>query len=162
LKEYNPGEAFGELSLLYNAPRAATITAKTEAELWCLDRQTFNHIVKESASKKRDKYEDLFKKVKILSNMDEYERSKLADALKEEWHNEGDFVIREGDDGNVFYLVMSGEAVATKTMELGKPPVQVFKYGEGDYFGERALIKNEPRAANIIATSQLQLVALDR
>jgi cAMP-dependent protein kinase regulator len=57
---------------------------------------------------------------------------------------------------------MSGEAVATKTMEKGKPPVQVYKYGTGDYFGERALIKNEPRAANIIAVTRLHLVALDR
>lgn len=151
LKEYNPGEAFGELSLLYNAPRAATIKAKTEADLWMLDRQTFNFIVKGAASKKREKYEEFMKKVKILSNMDEYERQKLSDALKEEWHEAGDYVIKEGDDGNIFYLVMSGEAVATKTMELGKPPVQVFQYKEGDYFGERALIKNEPRAANIIA-----------
>lgn len=111
--------------------------------------------MKEAAAKKREKYEEFLKKVKILSNMDEYERSKLADALKEEWYNEGDFVIKEGDDGNVFYLIMSGEAVATKTMELGKPPMQVFKYSTGDYFGERALIKNEPRAANIIATTQL-------
>lgn len=94
--------------------------------------------------------------------MDEYERQKLADALKEEWHEAGDYVIKEGDDGNVFYLVMSGEAVATKTMELGKPPVQVFQYNEGDYFGERALMKNEPRAANIIAKTQLQVVSLDR
>jgi cAMP-dependent protein kinase regulator len=109
--------------------------------------------VKEAAAKKREKYEEFLKKVKILSNMDDYERSKLADALKEEWFNDGDSVIREGEEGNTFYLVMSGEAIATKTTELGKPPVQVFKYQAGDYFGERALIKNEPRAANIIAKS---------
>jgi cAMP-dependent protein kinase regulator len=35
-------------------------------------------------------------------------------------------------------------------------------YKEGDYFGERALLKNEPRAANIIAESKLQVVLLDR
>ena len=49
LKKYKPGEAFGELALLYNAPRAATITAKTESVLLALDRQTFNHIVKDAA-----------------------------------------------------------------------------------------------------------------
>ena len=99
LKEYHPGEAFGELSLLYNAPRAATITAKTEAELWSLDRQTFNHIVKDAASQKRDKYEEFLKGVKILQNMDEYERSKLADAFKEHWYKPDEFVIREGEEG---------------------------------------------------------------
>lgn len=118
--------------------------------------------MKEAAAKKREKYEEFLKGVKILQNMDEYERAKLADAFKEEWYLTGDVVIKEGDQGNCFYLVMSGEAIATKTMELGKPPVEVFKYGPGDYFGERALIKNEPRAANIIAKSQLHLVALDR
>lgn len=49
LKVYYPGEAFGELALLYNAPRAATIVAKTESILWSLDRETFNNIVKDAA-----------------------------------------------------------------------------------------------------------------
>lgn len=48
LKTYKPGEAFGELALLYNAPRAATIRAKSESTLFSLDRECFNNIVKES------------------------------------------------------------------------------------------------------------------
>ena len=49
LKKYEPGEGFGELALLYNAPRAATITSKTDYVIWKLDRDTFNHIVKNAA-----------------------------------------------------------------------------------------------------------------
>ena len=53
LKTYQPGESFGELALLYNAPRAATITANEEVVLWSLDRKTFNHILKGAIIKKR-------------------------------------------------------------------------------------------------------------
>ena len=49
LKVYHPGEGFGELALLYNAPRAATITACEQSTVWRLDRDTFNHIVKDAA-----------------------------------------------------------------------------------------------------------------
>jgi cAMP-dependent protein kinase regulator len=58
LKKYEEGDAFGELALLYNAPRAATITADTDALLWSLDRETFNHIVKDASRKRREKYEN--------------------------------------------------------------------------------------------------------
>jgi len=63
LKQYQPGEAFGELALLYNAPRAATITSDAESILYVLDRATFNHIVKDAAIRKRDKYEVFLRKV---------------------------------------------------------------------------------------------------
>ena len=49
----NATHVFGELALLYNAPRAATIIADTESFLWALDRQTFNHIVKDASQRKR-------------------------------------------------------------------------------------------------------------
>lgn len=49
LKLYNPGESFGELALLYNAPRAATIKSKTDCILWALDRETFKNIVQDAA-----------------------------------------------------------------------------------------------------------------
>lgn len=49
LKEYGSGDVFGELALLYNAPRAATIKAESDGLLWVLDRNTFNHIVKDAS-----------------------------------------------------------------------------------------------------------------
>lgn len=83
LKKYQAGEAFGELALLYNAPRAATITSDGDSVLYALDRQTFNHIVKDAAIRKRDKYETFLKQVKLLETMDDYERSQVAEAFKD-------------------------------------------------------------------------------
>lgn len=155
MKEYAPGESFGELALLYNAPRAATITCKSEtSELWSLDRATFNNIIKMAVQKKREKYDDFLERVEILGCMDKYERSKIADAFKEQWFNEGDFIIKQGDkDGNEFFMIIEGDCTATMTVEPGKPPQVVKEYHPGDYFGERSLIRNTPRAANIVAKS---------
>jgi len=58
LKDYHPGESFGELALLYNAPRAASIIAHMESVLWVLDRDCFNNIVKDAAMRKREKWEE--------------------------------------------------------------------------------------------------------
>jgi cAMP-dependent protein kinase regulator len=53
LKTYKHGDAFGELALMYNAPRAATIKVKTPGTLYSLDRITFSQVVKNAATKKR-------------------------------------------------------------------------------------------------------------
>ncbi|OMJ78441.1 hypothetical protein SteCoe_21768 [Stentor coeruleus] len=162
LKDYHPGEAFGELALLYNAPRAATIIVENECELWSLDRECFNHIVKDAAIRRRERYEDFLSKIEILQDMDPYERSQLADVLKSVVYKTGDYVIHEGDEGNVFFIVEEGTAVALKVLHVGQDPVEVKAYSSSDYFGELALIKNAPRAASILATSELKCVSLDR
>ena len=61
-----------------------------------------------------------------------------------------------------FNLALGFSTFATKTLEPGKAPVEVMAYKEGDYFGERALLKNEPRAANVIAKTDCCLVSMDR
>ncbi len=111
---------------------------------------------------KRDKYEEFLKSVSLLSSMDNYERSKLADAIKEVVYKEGDYVIKEGETGNIFFIIIEGSAIATKTLEPGKPAEEVMQYKASDYFGELALLKDEPRAANVIAKTKLKVASMDR
>lgn len=162
LKTYQPGESFGELALLYNAPRAASIRAKENCTLFALDRETFNHIVKDAASKRRDKYETFLSKVEVLQGMDPYERSQIADALVNEKYKAGNHIVTQGEEGNKFYFVEEGELIAMKVMNPGEQPKQVFSYKENDYFGELALLKEQPRAASIISKTDCSLVSLDR
>lgn len=94
MKNYGPGEAFGELALLYNAPRAATITALSNCKLFCLDRSTFNHVVKDATVKKRKRYETFLSKVDLLDTMEPYERSKIADVIEAKEYKKGEYIIR--------------------------------------------------------------------
>ena len=47
--------------------------------------------------------------------MEDYERHKLAEAFKEEYYKDGDYIIKQGDEGNIFYIISEGEAIATKS-----------------------------------------------
>lgn len=161
LKDYVPGEGFGELALLYNAPRAATITATEDSTLMKLDRGTFNHIVKDAAQRKREKYDNFLQSVPILQSMDPYERSKLGDAVKEEKFGNGAEIIRQGESGDIFYMVSEGTAKAVLKDASGAEK-EVMQYTQGQYFGERALLMNELRAASIIATSAVTCLSLER
>jgi len=155
VKTCEAGDVTGELALLYNCPRAASVEAREECILWQLDRDTFSNIVKEAAQRKRDRYDAFLGNVPLLAAMDAYERSQLADALKSEEFKDGAVICTEGDVGHTFYIIEDGAAVATKA------GTQVMSYSPGDYFGELALIRNQPRAATVIAKGSTSLLSLD-
>ena len=160
LKKYESGDSFGELALLYNAPRAATIVALTDSILWKLDRECFNVIVKDSAMRKRQIYEEQLKNVEILKTLDNYDIGQICDALNSEEVKSGTVIIKEGEQGNKFYILNKGEASAYKNID-GKEE-KVFDYKPGSYFGELALLKNDLRHATVIADTDCNLLSLDR
>ncbi len=94
--------------------------------------------------------------------MDAYERSKLADSFKDESYKAGQYIIKEGEEGAVFYIIESGECIATKQLASSNAATEVKQYKVGDYFGEIALLKNEPRAANVLAKTDCTVVCMDR
>lgn len=149
-----PGGSFGELALMYNAPRAATVVS-TEANstLWALDRITFRRIVMDSSYGRRRMYEKFLEEVPLLSELTLYERSKIADALDTAKFAPGTTIIQEGEPGEAFFFLEQGEAEAFKSdVGGGKEPVK--KYKKGDYFGELALLDDKPRAASVVATTE--------
>eukprot|EP01006_Ploeotia_vitrea_P057577 TRINITY_DN68190_c4_g1_i2.p2 TRINITY_DN68190_c4_g1~~TRINITY_DN68190_c4_g1_i2.p2 ORF type:complete len:690 (-),score=428.08 TRINITY_DN68190_c4_g1_i2:1369-3438(-) len=162
VKQYSYGESFGELALMYNCPRAASIKARTDVKVWAMDRITFRTMLMDTTNRKRKKYEGFLRNVPLFSNMENYERSKIADALEEIKFTDGQYIIAEGDIGHELYILKSGEAAATKVLPGSDSPTVVMRYAPGDFFGELALIRDEPRAANVISVGECEVVSLDR
>ncbi|KAI1362349.1 camp-dependent protein kinase regulatory subunit [Xylaria arbuscula] len=153
------GGSFGELALMYNAPRAATVvSAESSCTLWALDRVTFRRILMESTFARRRLYEKFLEEVPLLASLTPYERSKIADALETQKYPAGTEIIKQGDIGQSFYLVESGEADAFKDGQ----PESVKHYQKGDFFGELALLNDAPRAASIISATEIKVATLGK
>lgn len=163
VKQYEPGESFGELALMYNVARQASIKASSPTVCWGLDRQTYRMELMASTMRKRSQHEDFLAAVPLLSSLDRYARSKIADSLTTTSYEDGQFIITAGDTTcKKFFMLTDGKAVATKVLVEGSSPVEVCTYAPGGFFGELALIHDEPRAANVIAVGPCVVAWLER
>eukprot|EP01006_Ploeotia_vitrea_P011148 TRINITY_DN29733_c0_g1_i1.p1 TRINITY_DN29733_c0_g1~~TRINITY_DN29733_c0_g1_i1.p1 ORF type:complete len:413 (+),score=33.46 TRINITY_DN29733_c0_g1_i1:41-1279(+) len=158
---YKPGDAFGELAIMYNAPRAATCRASSECKLWALDRVSFKVIVVAAAMQKREQYKGFLQQVPILESLTEMEIMTLADSLAEENYQDGTAICNQGDDGNFFYIVKDGTAVCYQKDAEGVDQ-NVATLTPGNYFGEIALLTSKPRQATVKAQGALKVLSIDK
>jgi cAMP-dependent protein kinase regulator len=84
--------------------------------------------------------------------MELFEIGQICDAIQSASVSAGNSIIVQGEAGDLFYIIEDGKAIATKIFENQAKPVKVKDYAKGSFFGELALISNEPRQASITAT----------
>ncbi|XP_013073683.1 cAMP-dependent protein kinase regulatory subunit isoform X5 [Biomphalaria glabrata] len=156
------GGSFGELALIYGTPRAATVKAKNDVKLWGIDRDSYRRILMGSTIRKRKIYEDFLSKVSILENLDKWERLTVADALEPVQFDDKEEIVRQGEPGEDFFIILEGSAAVLQRRVENEEPVEVGRLGPSDYFGEIALLLDRPRAATVVARGPLKCVKLDR
>lgn len=158
--QYDNEGFFGELALMYNTPRAATVVSTSEGILWALDRKTFKRIMCDTTSKKRATYQAFLEVVPMLKTLEPYELLNLADALERKYYSDGECIITEGQAADSFYIVEDGCVEITRKDSEGMSVV-LSTCTRGQYFGELALLTHKPRAASVHAKGDAVCAALD-
>lgn len=148
---YGPSDAFGELSLLYLTPRAASIVATSPCLLWALDRVTFRSILMETNSRKKFQLEKFLRDVHLFDTLDSTSISKLADALQFRDYSIGDRIIQQGERGTEFFIIIDGMVSVRKQRDPSANEEECGTLVMGEYFGELALLNGSARAASIVA-----------
>ncbi len=151
-----PKQYFGELALMYNAPRAATVTAIEDSVVWVVDRFTVASIAKNIGSNKMEQYMQLLRTVKILAPLTESERRKIAEALDEVSFPRNSLIFAQHSPGDAMYIVTKGN------VQIDVDGNQVGLLKPGDYFGELALLNDSTRAASATSLTEVECLKLDR
>ncbi|XP_016417192.1 cGMP-dependent protein kinase 1a isoform X2 [Sinocyclocheilus rhinocerous] len=157
-----PGKVFGELAILYNCTRTATVRTVTSVKLWAIDRQCFQTIMMRTGLIKHAEYMELLKSVLTFRGLPEQILSKLADVLEETHYEDGDYIIRQGARGDTFFIISKGKVTMTQEDCPGQEPVYLRSMGKGDSFGEKALQGEDIRTANVIAAESVTCLVIDR
>lgn len=161
------GASFGELALMYNTPRAASIKAVGDCQLWSIDRNTYRSIVLYYKLMRNKQYTDFLKDVEISGRklgaiMSEAELEKMTVSLEREVFNAGDVIIRQGNTGDNFYIITDGTVGVYQHDAASNADKKLAVLQKGAYFGEQALLHEDVRRASCIAESAVTCLTLGR
>lgn len=150
------GDSFGELALLHDTPRSATIKTVMNTALWVLDRKEFSRILKEMNVQNYKENRSFIDSVPLFQILSEGQKELLVSCFTMLKYIAGQKIVSEGDPGDLFYVIKEGTVVCT---QQGK---EIRRMAKGEYFGDQALLYNSPRTATITALEEVNCVALSR
>lgn len=165
------GDFFGEYAFMSRVPHSDEAIAETDCSVLMIDRITFDEWV-EKYPGIQSTIEDFYRQrvlARVLAITPVFEgvptdaRLALADHFQLRTFEKGGVVVREGEAGDTFYLIRSGSVdLSTSGMGKGGDQVALGKMGEGDFFGEVALLTDKPRTATVVAREKAELMELAR
>ena len=164
VKSYTDGDAFGELALLYNCPRAATIKCTGSGTLWAVDRGTFRAILCSSKAQSDHEMADFLQKNPLFSSLTSEQITKVAAAVQVLTFSGGEFIVRQGERADAIYFIKEGKVVCKR-----RGSDEEFPLAANECFGESALNDDVDesqrlRKADVLAdgdTAVVQLQAAD-
>jgi len=160
LRDLGRGESFGELGLVTAAPRAATVRAIGSADVFEVDKGAFDHLLADKLH--LPDFEPTLQQVAELRGLSCFaglSTAQLWELLEGgAWVSfaPGEQIMREGDVGDSFYALSSGQVDIVKDERL------VNTIGRGSYFGEVALLMEVPRTATVTARTPVRAFRLER
>jgi len=150
------GDSFGELALLHNVPRSATVLTLEVSDLWGLDRKTFMEAVEQVNVRNYQENYAFLSKVGLFAKLTPRDKDHLLTALTAQRFLPGRPIVKEGDQGDVFYIIKEG------TVSCSVNGAEVRKMRKGEYFGEQALLYNTPRTASVTAEDTVRVLSVAR
>jgi putative peptide zinc metalloprotease protein len=160
-----PGDFFGERALLGTGIRQATIKAVTPMKLLVFDHKAFwkelgGVVAWESQVRAALQERERLRAVPLLSDATPRQLDLLAVKLAVQPFQRGDPLMRQGDRGDAFYIVREGQ-VDVLARENGRSR-RLSVLGPGEYFGEIALLRNQPRMATVRGKTEGSVWRLER
>lgn len=156
------GQSFGELALMYNHSRAATVRALEDSVVWVIDRVSFRALLVKEVDRTADHLKVL-ERIPVLEQLSRKEKTAIAHALVQVSAVKDQVLVEQGQPGDRMYVLYKGSVGVSKDgAHLGSLNAGS-TFDEAHIIGERALVTAEPRAATVTVTSQeASLLSLDK
>jgi CRP-like cAMP-binding protein len=103
---------------------------------------------------------ELLARVPLFAGLSQTHMRRVASLAQVSNYNAGRVIVKRGDPGKAFYVIIQGEAKVVKGKIVTAR--QEAQLGPGDFFGELSLLDGEPRAASVIASSPLTTIRIER